>query len=113
MPELEYDTELMSKGKKPIDGQIAFINNSNRILDEFEMGEVSWLPNVGSVYVFPSRLLHAVNPWKGKGRRISLSWNTQITFDPPRGVKMQPILKMANKMTEEEKKQLQEEIKKL
>ena len=111
MPELEYDFELLDKGKNPVDGQIAFINNSNRIIDEFEMGEISWTPNVGSVYVFPSRLLHAVNPWKGKGRRLSLSWNTQVTLYPQRGVRLKPLQKLANQFTEEEKKQLQEEIK--
>ena len=110
MPELEYDIELLDKGKQAVDGQIAFVNNSNRVLDEFEMGEISWTPNVGSVYVFPSRLLHAVNPWKGKGRRLSLSWNTEVTLDPKRGVRLKPLQKLASQLTEAEKQLLKDQI---
>ena len=91
MPEFEYDQALIDKGKNQPDGQISFINSSMRTLAELEMGQVSWTPTIGSVYVFPSRLLHAVNPWKGKGRRLSLSWNTGFIFDPPDGVRLKPI----------------------
>ena len=79
MPIIEQDKKLLEK-KNRADGMINFINNSNRALHEFETGGVTWMPEVGMLYVFPSRLIHSVNPWKGKGKRISLSFNTQVNF---------------------------------
>lgn len=79
VPQVEEDKELLKK-KRRADGWINFNNNSMRGLAEFETGGVSWEPTVGMLYVFPARLVHSVNPWKGKGRRISLSFNTQVDF---------------------------------
>jgi uncharacterized protein (TIGR02466 family) len=39
-------------------------------------------PEAGSVLVFPSWLCHYVNPFRGRGARISIAFNTKIKISP-------------------------------
>ena len=58
------------------DGNIVFINNNhNTPFTSVENGVWSPKPEVGDMYLWPSRLLHGVYPFKGKGERRSVAFN--------------------------------------
>jgi len=40
----------------------------------------SYLPVAGSLVIFPSYLMHAVNPFRGPGERISIAFNARLTL---------------------------------
>lgn len=44
---------------------------------------ISFRPEVGDLYLFPSWLLHAVEPFDGEGERRSLSFNAFVEQGPP------------------------------
>lgn len=64
------------KGKHERDGEIIFINNNhNSPFHSLENPISSFKPEVGDMFIFPSRLLHGVYPFKGDGERRSVSFN--------------------------------------
>ena len=68
------------KGKTIDDGNIVFINNNhNTPFASVENGVWSPKPEVGDMYLWPSRLLHGVYPFKGEGERRSIAFNALHT----------------------------------
>ena len=64
------------KGKPERDGNITFINNNHHSpYQSLENPIYSFGPEVGDMFIFPSRLLHTVYPFKGDGERRSVSFN--------------------------------------
>ena len=62
--------------KKHSDGCIVFMNNNNSSPEySLENATYSFRPSVGDFFIWPSRLLHCVYPFKGKGERRSVSFN--------------------------------------
>ena len=61
------------KQKRP--GRINFFTDSDR---PFSISNYSALPEVGDVYIFPSWLMHYVNPFESDGERISVSGNIYL-----------------------------------
>ena len=64
------------QGKSDQDGKIVFINNNPSSPHmSMESPLVSFSPEVGDLFIFPSRLLHCVYPFIGDGERRSVSFN--------------------------------------
>tara|TARA_R110002074_G_scaffold136882_1_gene281732 strand:+ start:300 stop:959 length:660 start_codon:yes stop_codon:yes gene_type:complete len=58
------------------DGQICFINNNpSSPFMSLENPLITLSPEVGDMYIFPSRMLHCVYPFQGPGERRSVSFN--------------------------------------
>lgn len=74
----DYLKRLENTNKPEMDGFLDFINNSSRLSGELESGNFPVKPKVGMLYVFPSRLYHAVYPFLGDGERISVSFNAIV-----------------------------------
>ena len=71
----EY-TPRVKDDKKHSDGCIVFMNNNhNNPQYSLENSTYSIRPSVGDFFIWPSRLLHCVYPFKGKGERRSVSFN--------------------------------------
>jgi len=60
------------------DGSIAFINNSTA--SPLELGALTFKPEIGNLYIFPSNLFHTVYPFIGDGERRSVSLNARHSF---------------------------------
>lgn len=74
------------KGKETDnDSNITFIYNASSVrgMDILDRGMLSFQPNVGSLYIFPSYLLHTVYPFIGGEERRSLAFNAvyRVTKD--------------------------------
>ena len=54
---------------------IDFINNACVPLTSLENPTQSFQPQVGDMFIFPSRLIHCVHPFIGPGERRSVSVN--------------------------------------
>ena len=66
----------MIQNKKDIDGNIVFVNNNHSTpYHSLENSLYTFKPKVGDLYIWPSRLLHGVYPFKGKGERRSVAFN--------------------------------------
>ena len=65
------------KGKKgETDGNIIFINNNhNSPFESLENGIYGFQPTAGDLFIWPSRLIHGVYPFKGDGERRSIAFN--------------------------------------
>jgi len=61
-------------GKLDLDGCIQWLNHSN-VPGTLDAGTYTCTPEVGSLYMFPSHLLHTVYPFQGSGERRSVSFN--------------------------------------
>mgnify|MGYP003147166640 CR=1 FL=1 len=61
--------------KEESDGDIDFINNACVPLTSLENPTQSFQPQVGDMFIFPSRLIHCVHPFIGPGERRSVSVN--------------------------------------
>ena len=60
--------------KRDKDGHIAFIDRS--VAPNFlQRGQISFPPEEGIMYMWPSSLLHAVHPFLGDEVRRSIAWN--------------------------------------
>jgi len=73
-------------GKKNRDGQIAFINsNPSSPFVSMETPMITVPPEVGDMFIFPSRMLHCVYPFQGEGERRSVAFNAlhQIANEKP------------------------------
>ena len=62
------------KYKEDLDGRIEFIDRSVSPIF-LQSGQMSMFPEVGTMYIFPSNLLHTVYPFLGEGTRRSIAWN--------------------------------------
>ena len=60
------------------DGAISFIHGSRQFLSDSLMVQV---PSVGDLFLFPSYLMHQVNPFKADGIRRSIAFNCNIDED--------------------------------
>ena len=67
-------TKRNIKDKIDKDGHIEFIDRSTSTM-HLQSGTFSVAPTVGTMYVFPSTLLHGVYPFLGEGTRRSIAWN--------------------------------------
>lgn len=56
-------------------GQINFLHGGKQ---SFSRSLISFVPVVGDFYMFPSWLLHGVEPFDGSGERRSLSFNVKL-----------------------------------
>ena len=66
----------MIENKKDVDGNIVFINNNHsNPFFSLENALFNYKPNVGDMFIWPSRLLHGVYPFQGKGERRSVAFN--------------------------------------
>lgn len=65
------------KGKQDLDSNISFIYNasSERDRDILDRGIITFEPEVGNLFFFPSYLLHTVYPFKGSEERRSIAFN--------------------------------------
>jgi hypothetical protein len=61
--------------KEDSDGDINFINRACVPKTSLENPIQSFSPEVGDMFIFPSRLIHSVNPFIGSGERRSVSIN--------------------------------------
>tara|TARA_R110000824_G_scaffold244813_5_gene433789 strand:- start:47 stop:727 length:681 start_codon:yes stop_codon:yes gene_type:complete len=61
--------------KEKSDGNIDFINNACTPHAALEDPIKSFAPEVGDMFIFPSRLIHCVHPFLGPGERRSVSVN--------------------------------------
>jgi len=69
-------------GKNEKDGMITFINNNpSSPWASMEPPVISFQPEVGDMFIFPSRLMHCVYPFIGEGERRSVSLNAVHYFD--------------------------------
>ena len=75
--EPEYERTEDRKNEK--DGTLTLINHSPIIfgLDKYSMN-VKPVPR--GMYIWPAPLLHLVNPFKGKGQRVSMAYNAVHYF---------------------------------
>jgi len=78
---LEYFNELkkesedtISSGAKP--GEILFLNKLEE--DNLSINRISFFPEVGDFFIFPSTLNHLVNSFQCEGERISISGNLKV-----------------------------------
>ena len=68
-------------GKQNLDGNIVFVNgNVNTPSTSLEAPLINLEPEVGDMFIWPSRLLHEVYPFKGKGERRSVAINAIHSF---------------------------------
>jgi len=61
--------------KEESDGSLDFINNACIPHAALEDPIKSFTPEVGDMFIFPSRLIHCVHPFLGSGERRSVSVN--------------------------------------
>ena len=71
------DGDLSVKKKKK-DGAISFIHGSRQFLSD---SVLVYAPKVGDLFLFPSYLMHQVNPFKSDGVRRSIAFNCNIDDD--------------------------------
>ncbi len=68
---------------RDIDGTTELVwdcNTPKSALDFRFPGNMFIMPEVGTYYMFPSWLNHAVYPYKGEGCRVSISWNIGVEW---------------------------------
>ena len=61
------------------EGEITFINNSNRMAFELESGLYNVTPKEKDFFIFPARLTHNVTPFSCEGERRTISFNATLT----------------------------------
>ena len=64
------------------EGEITFINNSNRRAFELESGLYNVTPKEKDFFIFPSRLTHSVSPFSCEGERRTISFNAFLQGSP-------------------------------
>jgi uncharacterized protein (TIGR02466 family) len=75
VPEFK-DRNIPYKRYKLDDGKITFVHKSaGDPASSFERSLLTIEPEVGTMYLFPSTLLHTVYPFVGDGERVSVSFN--------------------------------------
>ena len=72
---VEEDLKEQGKSKKTYPGRINFFSGTNM---PFSINSYSELPEVGDVFIFPSYLMHFVNPFESEGERISVAGNIYL-----------------------------------
>ena len=76
VPEIKSRDIPFKNNESSQDGKITFVHKSaGDPVSSFERSHISIQPKVGSLYMFPSTMLHAVWPFIGDGERISVSFN--------------------------------------
>lgn len=70
---IKENKTYMNNGTKP--GDIDF--NLYPYVPDF-IAQYSCLPEVGDFFIFPSKLIHSVNPFKSKGIRVSVATNFRV-----------------------------------
>ena len=75
--EPEYD--YSEKRKHESDGKLVLVNHSPIIygLDKYA---ININPTPSGMYIWPAPLLHEVNPFQGKGQRVSMAYNVVHYF---------------------------------
>tara|TARA_Y100000593_G_scaffold94511_1_gene193954 strand:+ start:1871 stop:2539 length:669 start_codon:yes stop_codon:yes gene_type:complete len=68
-------------GKRNRDGQIVFMNNPSTPQVSLENPMYEFSPEVGDMFIWPSRLMHCVYPFKGRGERRSVAFNGFHLFE--------------------------------
>ena len=63
-----------NSNKENVDGAICFINKTIEHSD-LETATMPIIPREGDLYIWPSKLLHCVYPFKGSGERRSIAFN--------------------------------------
>ncbi len=76
--EPEYDRSENRKNSK--DGVTSIINHSP-IMHSLDNYSIDIKPTPRGMYIWPAPLLHLVNPFRGKGQRISMAYNVVHYFD--------------------------------
>ena len=78
MPEVSQNEEQASyiSGRKA--GYINFLSGGKQ---PFCKSLISFKPRIGEIYLFPSWLLHTVEPFVGSGERRSLAFNVRLRYD--------------------------------
>ena len=70
------DRNIHASGKKNQDGRIVFINNNPSDPNtSLENATAVFQPVVGDLFIWPSRLMHCVYPFKGAGERRCIAFN--------------------------------------
>jgi hypothetical protein len=67
---------MTTTGSKP--GQILF--NTASLIDNY-ISEYTHTPVTNDFFIFPSTVIHSVNPFKSKVTRISMAINFQVLSD--------------------------------
>ena len=77
LKEPEYDRSEDRKSDR--DGSLSIINHSP-IMHELDTYSLDLKPTPRGMYIWPAPLLHSVNPFKGKGQRVSMAYNVVHYF---------------------------------
>ena len=75
-PEYVYSEDR----KHASDGKLSIINGSP-ILSDLDIYSMTVRPTPRGMYLWPAPLLHLVNPFKGRGQRISMAYNAVHYFN--------------------------------
>ena len=77
LKEPEYDRSEDRKSDR--DGSLSIINHSP-IMHGLDIYSLELKPTPRGMYIWPAPLLHSVNPFKGKGQRVSMAYNVVHYF---------------------------------